>query len=59
MEYWGIGLKKGSELLPAVNEFIDQFTTGGGFDKITDKYLSEEKKAFDEYGFEWFFDDIK
>lgn len=59
VEYWGIGLKKGSELLPAVNEFIDQFTTGGGFDKITDKYLSEEKKAFDEYGFEWFFDDIK
>ena len=26
------------------------------YDKLTDKYLSEEKAAFDELGFKWFFD---
>ena len=28
----------------------------GEFDRFTEKYLSQEKEAFDEYGFKWFFD---
>ena len=39
-----------------LNEFIAKYREEGGFDQLTEKYLSEEKKAFDELGFQWFFD---
>lgn len=56
-EYWGIAVKKGNtHLLSQLNEFIAQSKTDGEFDRLTEKYLSEEKKAFDQYGFKWFFD---
>ena len=56
-EAWGIAVKKGdTELLDQLNAFIAQSKTDGEFDRLTEKYLSEEKKAFDEYGFKWFFD---
>lgn len=56
-EEWGIAVKKGNtELLNQLNEFIAQSKTDGEFDRLTEKYLSEEKKAFDQYGFKWFFD---
>lgn len=56
-EEWGIAVKKGNtELLDQLNEFIARSKTDGEFDKLTEKYLSEEKKAFDQYGFKWFFD---
>lgn len=56
-EYWGIAVAKGNEeLLAQINEFIAQYSADGGFDAITERHLSEEKKAFDELGFSWFFD---
>lgn len=56
-EKWGAAVKKGNtELLDAINAFIPEFTANGGFDELSDKYLSEEKKAFGELGFKWFFD---
>ena len=56
-DQWGIAVQKGNtELLDELNDFIDKFTAEGGFDELTDKYLSEEKKAFEELGFKWFFD---
>lgn len=56
-EYWGIAVAKGNEeLLDQINEFIAQYSADGGFDAITERHLSEEKKAFDELGFSWFFD---
>lgn len=56
-ESWGIAVKKGDEeLLKQLNEFIDQSKQDGEFDRLTEKYLSEEKKAFDEHNFKWFFD---
>lgn len=56
-EEWGIAVKKGdSKLLDQLNEFIARSKTDGEFDRLTEKYLSEEKKAFDEYNFKWFFD---
>lgn len=56
-ESWGIAVKKGdTELLDQLNEFIAQSKTDGEFDRLTEKYLSEEKKAFDEHSFKWFFD---
>lgn len=56
-EQWGIAVRKGDdELLAQLNEFIEESKTDGEFDKLTEQYLSEEKKAFDELGFTWFFD---
>ena len=56
-ESWGIAVKQGdAELLSQLNEFIAQSKEDGEFDRLTEKYLSEEKKAFDEYNFRWFFD---
>lgn len=59
-EYWGIAVKKeNTDLLNKINEFLVQYQKDGGFDKLTDKYLREEKKAFDDLGFKWFFDTSK
>ena len=56
-EKWGIAVQKGnSELLEQVNAFLKEFREEGGYDKLAETYLSEEKKAFDELGFQWFFD---
>ncbi|KPU42359.1 cystine-binding periplasmic protein precursor [Oxobacter pfennigii] len=55
-EYWGAGIQKGNtELKTKVDEFIDKFYSEGGFDKLTEKYLSQEKKTFEDLGFDWFF----
>jgi polar amino acid transport system substrate-binding protein len=57
VEQWGVAVKKGNTaLLDQLNAFIAKFKSEGGFDKLTEKYLSEEKSAFDELGFQWFFD---
>jgi len=42
--------------LDQLNEFIETYREDGGFEELTEKYLSEEKEAFDELGFQWFFD---
>ncbi|KAL1109990.1 hypothetical protein AAG570_014028 [Ranatra chinensis] len=56
-EYWGVAVKKGNtELLNQINEFIEKYKSEGGFDKLSDQYLKQEKEAFNEYGFQWFFD---
>lgn len=57
VEPWGISVKKGNtELLDQLNEFIETYREDGGFEELTEKYLSEEKEAFEELGFQWFFD---
>lgn len=56
-ESWGIAVKKGdTELLGQLNEFIAQSKEDGEFDRLTQKYLADEKAAFDEHSFKWFFD---
>jgi polar amino acid transport system substrate-binding protein len=56
-EKWGIAVQKGnSELLLQLNKFIEDSKSTGEFDKLTNTYLSEEKAAFDQLGFKWFFD---
>lgn len=57
VEPWGIAVKKGNtELLDQLNEFIETYREDGGLEELTEKYLSEEKEAFEELGFQWFFD---
>jgi len=56
-EKWGVAVKKGNTaLLNELNTFIAKYQKEGGFDKLSTKYLSNEKKAFDQLGFKWFFD---
>lgn len=55
-EYWGVAVQDGNtELLEQLNEFIAEAKVNGEFDRLTEKYLSEEKAAFDSLGFTWFF----
>ncbi len=56
-EYWGVGIKKGNDALKdSVNAFIKEFRDQGGFDKLAETYLTEEKKTFDEMKIPFFFD---
>lgn len=56
-EKWGIAVQKGNQaLLDQVNAFLKEFREEGGYEKLEEDYLSEEKKAFEELGFQWFFD---
>ncbi|MBC2856132.1 MAG: transporter substrate-binding domain-containing protein [Cetobacterium sp.] len=55
IEYWGIGYRKqDKELGKKIDEFITNFKADGGLDRLADKYLSEEKKAFEEQGIPFF-----
>lgn len=50
-EYWAFGIKKNDkELLTKANQFIEKFREDGGFDRLAEKYLPEQKKAFKELG---------
>lgn len=56
-EKWGVAFPKGNEeLVIKMNEFIEKFYSDGGFERLSEKYLPEERKAFKELGFQWFFD---
>ena len=57
VEKWGIAVQKDNQpLLDQINAFLAEFKENGGYDQLTETYLSEEKKAFDELNFQWFFD---
>jgi polar amino acid transport system substrate-binding protein len=38
-----------------VNAFLKEFRAGGGFERLGEKYLSEQKKAFREQVIEFYF----
>jgi polar amino acid transport system substrate-binding protein len=55
-EAWAIGLRLGDEQLKKqVNRFLREFRQQGGFDRLGDKYLPEEKAAFKKLGFPFYF----
>lgn len=57
IEKWGIAVRKDDrELLNSLNKFIELYKKDGGFNRLSDKYLSKERKKFDELKFKWFFD---
>jgi polar amino acid transport system substrate-binding protein len=50
-ESWAIGIRQGNTALrDQVNAFLKQFAASGGFDRLGDKYLSEQKSAFKQLG---------
>ncbi len=51
IENWAIGIRKGSDdLHRQVDKFIQQFKAEGGFARLGDKYLKEQKEAFRRAG---------
>ena len=55
-ETWAIGLRPGDdELRRQVNEFLDAFRAAGGFERLGDEFLPEEKRAFKEQGLPFYF----
>jgi polar amino acid transport system substrate-binding protein len=54
-ESWAIGIRKGNdELKGKINHFLADFRRSGGFDRLGDRYLKEEKEAFRRLGFAFF-----
>ena len=51
VESWAIALRKGDDvLLGQINAFLKHFRAQGGFDRLGDKHLSEQKAAFAREG---------
>ncbi len=56
-EYWAMATNlDNQELVDEFNAFLEEYINDGGLEDVTEKYLHEEKQAFDELGFTWFFD---
>ena len=55
-ESWAIGIRKGNtDLENQVNAFLRDFKAKKGFDALGDKYLKEDKEAFKQMGFPFYF----
>jgi polar amino acid transport system substrate-binding protein len=55
-ETWAVGLRPGDEALRSdVNEFLKAFRESGGFEKLGDEFLPEEKASFLEQGIPFYF----
>ena len=55
-ETWAVGLRPADgELRGRVNAFLEAFRADGGFDRLGDEFLSEEKAYFKEHGIPFYF----
>jgi len=55
-ESWSIGVRKGNaELLQQVNAFLKDFRAKGGFEELGNRYLKEQKEAFRQLGYPFYF----
>jgi polar amino acid transport system substrate-binding protein len=55
-EAWAIGLRKGDESFKTqVNAFLATFRSQGGFDRLGNKYLKDQKDAFRKLGIPFYF----
>jgi polar amino acid transport system substrate-binding protein len=55
-ESWAIGLRQDdTELRRQVNQFLHDYKAQGGFEKLGDHYLSEQKAAFKKLGIPFYF----
>jgi len=55
-EFWAFGIRKGNDELRAeVNGFLAAFGQAGGFDKLADKYLSEEQAMLESMNIPFLF----
>ena len=50
-EVWAIGLRKGDDVLrERVNHFLQEYRASGGFERLGDRWLQEQKAAFRKLG---------
>lgn len=55
-DHWAFGVRKNNkELVAQINQFLKEFRADGGFDKLSDKYLHEQKEAFKNMGMPFVF----
>jgi len=55
-ESWAIGLRlDDTNLLHAVNQFLKDYRAGGGFERLGDRYLKEQKESFRKLGYPFYF----
>lgn len=55
VEGWGVAYRKQDvELGKEIDAFIDKFRAEGGFNRLVEKHLAEEKKVFDQQGIPFF-----
>ena len=55
-ESWAVGLRPADrELREQVNGFLERFRADGGFEKLGDEFLPEEKAAFEAAGIPFYF----
>jgi polar amino acid transport system substrate-binding protein len=55
-ERWAVGIRTGDQPLKAqVNAFLVAFKNDGGFDKLGNKYLKDQKEAFRKLGIPFYF----
>ncbi|MFM8802325.1 MAG: transporter substrate-binding domain-containing protein [Planctomycetia bacterium] len=55
-EAWAVGLKLGNDdLRRQIDDFLDAFRAAGGFDRLGDEYLGEQKAYFEEHGIPFYF----
>lgn len=55
-EEWAMGIRKGNDTLrQQINEFLKHFKDTGGFEELGVKYLSQNKKAFEDLRIPFYF----
>lgn len=55
-ESWAIGLRQDDTApLQQVNQFLKDYKEHGGFERLGDKYLKEQKEAFRKLGYPFYF----
>jgi len=55
-EKWGIALRKGDDQLKAqINQFLKTFREQGGFERLGDAHLKEQKETFKELKYPFYF----
>jgi len=55
-ESWAVATRKGNNgLLQQVNAFLADYRTRGGFEKLGDRWLPEQKEAFKKLGIPFYF----
>lgn len=54
-ESWAVGVRKGNDVLKMkVNAFLKEFRAKGGFERLGDRYLKEQKEAFKKLGYPFY-----
>lgn len=55
-EKWGVAIRKGNDnLKEQINRFINEFRDKGGFEKLGDIYLKEQKETFKKMNYPFYF----